>query len=87
MGTTSLPVSTPKNRRVVLEPLPSARYLSLAAVAIILGQGETTVWHMTKSGVLPTVLIGRRRLIPRAALEAYEATLIANGSGFPKPVR
>lgn len=78
MGAPTKP-NTTRNRRVPLDPHPSARFLSLAAAAIWLGIGETTLWHLTKDGELSTVLLGRRRLVPRAELERYEVCLIARG--------
>lgn len=85
MGTTQ--PATTRNRRVSVVPHPSARFVSLAAAAVMLGIGETTVWHMTKAGQLPTVLLGRRRLIPRAVLEEFEAELLASCSDTPSRKR
>ncbi len=87
MGATRLPAATPRNRRVSVNPHPFARFISLAAGAVWLGIGETSMWHLAETGQIQTVLIGRRRLIPRAEIERYEAQLLATSSGFPKPAR
>ncbi len=39
--------------------------------------GRSTVYRLMDSGELPSVSIGRRRLIPAAALEAYVDGLTA----------
>lgn len=47
--------------------------LSLAEAGHRLGISRTTLWRMTSVGELPTVRIGARVLIPRAALEQFIA--------------
>ena len=42
-----------------------------AAAAI--GVGRTTAWGMVRQGVLPTLRVGRRVLVPVAALETWLA--------------
>ncbi|TFV67226.1 UNVERIFIED_ORG: DNA-binding protein [Bacillus sp. AZ43] len=41
----------------------------------MLGVGRTTMYGLITSGELRTVKIGRRRLVPAAAIEAYVARL------------
>lgn len=41
------------------------------SAAVWLGVSEAHVWRMLTDGELTSVKIGRRRLIPRAALVAY----------------
>jgi excisionase family DNA binding protein len=40
-----------------------------------LGIGRTTLWGLIRDGQIPTVTIGRRRLIAEADLQAYVARL------------
>jgi excisionase family DNA binding protein len=44
--------------------------------AQLLGLGRTTTWELVRSGVIPTISIGRRRLVTRAALEDYISGLV-----------
>ena len=44
--------------------------LSQKAAADRLGVCRTTIWKMVKAGQIPTVLIGKRRLIDPRDLEA-----------------
>ncbi len=37
----------------------------------LLGIGRTKTWELVRTGEIPTIWIGRRRLITRSALEAY----------------
>jgi len=43
--------------------------LSVGQAARLLGVGTTLCWEMVHSGQLPSIRLGRRVLVPRAALE------------------
>jgi excisionase family DNA binding protein len=43
--------------------------LSVPEAAQLLGVGRTFGWELARSGQLPTIRLGRRVLVPRAALE------------------
>lgn len=55
---------------VELRP-PERPFLTPGEVAERLGIGERTVWGQIGSGVLPSVKVGRRRMVPRAEFEAW----------------
>ena len=44
---------------------------SIAEAVAFSGVGRTSLYEHIRSGRLPTVLLGRKRLIPRAALKAF----------------
>lgn len=44
--------------------------VSVAEAALILGIGRSVAYDATRTGELPTIRIGRRLLIPTAALRA-----------------
>lgn len=46
--------------------------------AEVMSTGRTTVFRLMRTGELASVKIGRSRRIPRAAVEAYVAKLIAD---------
>jgi len=48
--------------------------LSVGQAARLLGVGSTLCWEMVHSGRLPSVRLGRRVLIPRAAVERLAHT-------------
>lgn len=48
---------------------------SITEAAELLGVGRTTLYNEVAAGRLPTVTIGRRRLITRTAVDAYLAGL------------
>jgi excisionase family DNA binding protein len=56
-------------------PEPSARLLRVEEAALILGVGRTTAFQLIANGSLATVRIGRRRLVPRAALDQFLRSL------------
>lgn len=60
---------------VVLQVEP--RLLDVPSAAALLGVNESTVWELVDrgSGPLRSVKIGRRRLIPLSAVDAYVADL------------
>jgi excisionase family DNA binding protein len=49
----------------------SRRLLSLPEVCEILGVGRTTVFELVRSGALPSLKIGRRRLVTRMSVENF----------------
>jgi excisionase family DNA binding protein len=52
------------------EPEPST-LVSIEEACRLLNVGRTSCYGLLDSQALPSVRVGRRRLIPRAALEAY----------------
>ena len=48
--------------------------VSVPEAARLLGVGTTFGWAMVRSGELPSVKLGRRVLVPRAALERLAST-------------
>jgi excisionase family DNA binding protein len=46
---------------------------SARQVAAALGVSEWTVYRQAKAGQLPSLLIGRRRVFPRVAIDAWLA--------------
>jgi excisionase family DNA binding protein len=51
--------------------MTTKRLLSAPDVSASLGIGLTKTWELIATGELPTVRIGRRRLVPAAALDEY----------------
>jgi excisionase family DNA binding protein len=45
--------------------------LSVEEVAVVLGISRSTAWRMVRAGTLPTLRLGRRVLIGRAALAEW----------------
>lgn len=58
----------------------AALLVSEAAAAQALGLGKTKTRELLVSGQLRSVRVGRRRLVPVAALEAFVAELIGDPS-------
>lgn len=52
--------------------------ISIPAAATALGVGRTTIYTLTNSGKLESVQVGRRRMIPEAAIREYVAQLRAD---------
>ena len=50
-------------------PLPKRKTLSVGEAAEALGIGRTLAYEAVRRGEIPTVRIGRRLLVPRAALD------------------
>ncbi len=48
--------------------------VSVAEARGLLGVGHTTVYSLISTGVLPSLKIGERRLIPLAAIEEFVAS-------------
>jgi len=55
-------MATVFDERILLDVLATARAMSV---------GRTTVFSLLNSGELASITIGRRRLVPRAAIEDY----------------
>ena len=49
--------------------------LSVADAAVLLGLSKWTMYELMHAGHLPSIKVGRRRLIARADLRAYVAKL------------
>ena len=59
------------------EPVEPDPYLvSLDETARRLGLGKTSVYELIRDGRLKSVKVGKRHLVPVAALDAYVASLI-----------
>lgn len=58
-----------------LTPYPPVDRLSYSVLeaARALGLGRDTTYGLIRSGQLPSLKVGRRRIIPRAAVEAFLA--------------
>jgi excisionase family DNA binding protein len=67
-------MSTTTTSQRPAEPLA----LSILEVAATLGIGRSSVYNLIDAGQLTAVKIGRRRVIPYAALVAYLDGLIAD---------
>jgi len=64
--------SKPTRRSAVAtEPPPGTLAFSVNQVAWVLGVSPNTVWTMVSAEVLPSFTVGRRRLVSRAAVEAF----------------
>jgi len=57
-------------------PTDRPEFYTREAAARRLGVGKTTVWELTKRGVIGVAYIGRKPLIPAVELDRYIATLI-----------
>lgn len=67
--------STPQNERARRREMP--RLLSIKQTVVELGIGRSALYELIAAGALKTIKIGRRRLIPREAIEAFIAALSA----------
>lgn len=74
----SNPLSNPHSGAVNAAPVDSL-LLSLNGAACALGLGRRKTWELAQSGEIPTIRIGRRRLVPRAALEQWIADRTEGG--------
>lgn len=54
--------------------------LSVDDAALALSIGRTEIFRLISSGELSSLKVGRRRLIPARALEAWVATRMANAT-------
>lgn len=64
---------------------PKFNFLSLPAVAEILGASVPTVKSMVKRGEIPTVIIGQRKKVEESRLLAWIAS--GGASSLPVPAR
>lgn len=75
-------IACPHGRRegevVVLQVTP--RLVDVPAAAQSLGLAESTVWELVSSERLGSVKVGRRRLVPVAALDEYVERLRTEGA-------
>lgn len=51
--------------------------LTIVEAAALLGVGRTTLYELLSRGELTAVRIGRARRVPREAVDAYVARLVA----------
>jgi excisionase family DNA binding protein len=51
--------------------------LPVSEAGAVLGVGRTMAWRLVQSGELASVRIGKRRLVPRVALEQFIESLRA----------
>ncbi len=61
--------------------MEGALLLKVEAAAARLGVGRSTLYETIRRGEIESVLIGRSRRIPAAAVEAYVARLRGEGVG------
>lgn len=54
-------------------PLIDRQVLSVEQTAAVLGVHRSTIFELLKAGSLTSLKIGRRRLIPRAAIDDFVA--------------
>lgn len=55
-------------------------FISVLDAARRLGIGQTSCWGLVKERKLPVIRLGRRTLVPVAALEAFAASLVSANS-------
>jgi excisionase family DNA binding protein len=58
-----------KQEYPAMETNEQCRTYTIAEAAKLIGVGRNTAYEAAKSGQIPTISIGRRRLVPKAALE------------------
>lgn len=58
------------------EDIPRRRLYSVPRAAEALDLSPRKTWELVYDGILPTVRVGRRRLVTDAALDEYVATLL-----------
>jgi excisionase family DNA binding protein len=81
---------SPWQRR--LERVETPLLVSVPEAARLLGVGTTFGWAMVRNGEIPSVRLGRRVLVPRAALEQLAGTRQAQQTDnapdrtFPAPM-
>ena len=77
----------PKNEGTIMQECcdkPTKREaFSISEVAKLLGIGQALAYQAAESGDLPTVRIGRRILVPRAALESMLAGRPGTAASVP----
>jgi len=68
----------PVLRAALLRPDDVALFFSVATAAQTLGVSDDTVYELVQRGELPSLRIGRRRVIPRRAVELVVEHLLAD---------
>lgn len=63
-----------------MEDQTKCRTHTIPEVAVILGVGRNTAYDMAKSGVIPTIRLGSRLVVPGPALERM---LLAGSEEYP----
>ncbi len=66
-ATTNQPMLPPRHTSVC--PPDTALLVAVPDAARLLGIGATLAWDLVRAGDIPSVKLGRRVLVPRAALE------------------
>ena len=66
-------------------PIHQRATLSIPAVALVLDVSERTARTLVADGTLPSLTIGRRRLVSRAALERWVEERSRTGTLRPVP--
>jgi excisionase family DNA binding protein len=55
-----------------LRPFEQTRFAySVKKAGLLLGVGETSIYHLISTGALWTIMIGDRRLVPHSAIEGF----------------
>jgi excisionase family DNA binding protein len=65
---TDPPAEQPKRRKLARAPLHDRLAYRIPEVAALIGIGESTAYELAANGSLPTVLVGKMRLVPADAL-------------------
>ncbi|SDJ21795.1 DNA binding domain-containing protein, excisionase family [Actinokineospora alba] len=63
------------------QSMPERVLFTVEEAAAQLGIGKTLTWRLVGTGELDSVRIGRLRRVPKAAIAAYAARLIADQTG------
>lgn len=77
--------TTPGESWSALDPDQQPLLLSVPDAARLLGVGKTFCWEMVYGGQLPSVRLGRRVLVPRAAIERLAQGAASAGSETMTP--
>lgn len=56
----------------------AALFVSVPQAAVLLGVSERLVYELTERGDLPSTRLGRRKVVPRRAIELVEERALAN---------
>lgn len=74
-ATTNRPTLPP--RHTSIHPPDTALLVAVPDAARLLGIGTTLAWDLVRGGDIPSVKLGRRVLVPRAALESLAHSLVS----------
>ncbi len=66
---------------------PEMTVLTVAEAAALLRIGRGQAYDLVRQGVIPAVRLGRRIVVPRAALERWLAVSAGGGDQQPRPGR